>query len=764
MSLFRVNILLIAFIAFLVPGVSCSSSDFILHNIRIDGINKIDKSVIIEKLPFKIGERISEKELSIAVNNVYDIGFFDDVSIKIENDTAIISVKEMPIVHSVNFLGINQFTKDYMLNILNKFDFVPGSFFNKNSLNKIKNEIKLHYSAKGIHFVEISVDKTIVSNELIDIIFNINEGPIAKIGSIHISGNNSFSEKSLLKLFKSAPTNLFSWYTKNDVFTSETLESDLDKLRIFYMDKGYANFKIHNQKINFSYAKDTVDIFISIDEGSLYKINNTKLLCNSYEFYKKVLDLINIKKGDIYSISNINSTILSIREYLGNFGFALAEINFFIETNEAESLVDIIFSIDIGDIVYINKINITGNSYTLDKVIRRELRQSESSIYNYQKIKLSREKLDKLGFFNKVLMDFNPCLDSNDLIDININVEEKPTGVFNAGFGYGSSDKAVFSAVISDDNLCGNGSELALQINRSRGNNSATISYTDPYLLDKKIRSTIMLDYKINNQHGACNNCKIKSIKQGLDLGIPISESSSLSFGFSIENNNIVAFNKLSSVYNRFLDQYGCNTKAININLGLLNDTRDDNIFPRVGSFKGLKLDFSFMDLKYFLITAKYQRYLSFTDKYIVSINGLIDYGISYGSKDYPSIKNMYAGGIGSVRGYRTSSVGPRDFLTGEYIGGSKRILANAQFYMPLPDSSINKTLRPFIFIDAGSVFNKSIKKYNDSIDCGWRYSTGLGASWKSPIGMIQISYGVPLNRHTNDDIQNLQIQMGTSF
>ncbi|AGF48326.1 outer membrane protein assembly complex YaeT [Candidatus Kinetoplastibacterium oncopeltii TCC290E] len=763
MSLFRVNILL-AFAAFLFPVVSYTSSDFVVQDIYIDGINKVDRSVIIEKLPFKIGEKISEQELSRTVNNLYDIGFFDDVSIKIENDIAIISVKEMPLLHSVEFHGVNNFSKEYMLNILNKFNFIEGSFLNLNSLNKIKNEIKLNYSAKGIHGIEISVDKKILSNELVDISFNIDEGPISKIRSIHIKGNKIFSEKSLLKLFKSNSTNLFSWYKKNDVFISDILESDLDRLRVFYMNNGYADFKVQDQKINFSYNKDMVDILISIDEGSLYKINDIKLLCNSCELYKKVFDIIKIKNGDIYSISNINNTILSIREYLGNFGFALADINFFIETKEAESLIDIIFSVDIGDTVYINKINITGNSYTHDKVIRRELRQLESSIYNHQKIKLSKEKLDRLGFFNKVVMEFNSCPDSNDLVDINIDVEEKPTGIFNIGFGYGSSDKTVFSAMVSDENLFGNGSELTLQLNRSKANSSATISYTDPYFLDKKIKSTIMLDYKINNQHEVGNNCKIKSFKQGFNLEIPISESSALSFGSSIEQNNIISFNKLSSVYNRFVNQYGCNTKSININLGISDDTRDSNVFPRVGSFKGAKLDFSFMDMKYFLITANYQRYLLFADKYIVSINGLIDYGISYGSKDYPSIKNMYAGGIGSVRGYRNSSVGPRDFFTGEYIGGSKRILANAQFYIPLPNESVDKTLRPFLFIDSGRVFNESIKKYNDSIDCGWRYSAGLGVSWKSPVGIMQISYGVPLNRHIDDDIQNLQIQLGTNF
>ncbi|AGF49032.1 outer membrane protein assembly factor BamA [Candidatus Kinetoplastidibacterium galati] len=763
MSFFRLNILLIAFVVFLIPGISYSSSCFILHDIRIDGINKIDKSMIIEKLPFQIGEKISEKDLSRVVSDIYAMGFFDDVSIKIVNDIALISVKEMPIVRSVSFNGVNVFSKEHMLNMLNKFGITQGSFFNKDSLNNIKNEITLNYSTKGIHCIDISLDKTIVSDDLVDITFNINEGPIAKIRSINIIGNKSFSEKSLLKLFKSSPTNIFSWYTKNDVFIREILESDLNKLRIFYMDNGYANFKLHDQKIVFSFDKDMVDILITIDEGKLYKINNVKLLCNSYEFYKKTLDLINIKKGDIYSISNINNAIISIKEYLGSLGFALADINFLIETKE-ESLVDIVFSLDIGDIVYINKINITGNSYTLDKVIRRELRQFESSIYNYQKIKLSKEKLDRLGFFNKVSMEFNQFPDSNDLVDININVEEKPTGVFNVGFGYGSSDKIVFSAVVSDDNLFGNGSDLRLQLNRSRESSSATISYTDPYFLDKKIRSTAMLDYKINNQHGECNNCKIKSLKQGVILGIPVSESSSLSFGFSLENNNIISFNKLSSVYNRFLDQYGCNTKSININLGLSDDTLDSNIFPRSGSFKGAKLDFSFIDLKYVLVTANYQRYLLFADKYLLSVNGLIDYGVSYGSKDYPYIKNIYAGGIGSVRSYRASSVGPKDFLTGEYIGGSSRILANAQFYIPLPDSSIDKVLRPFIFIDAGRVFNKSIKKYNDSIDCGWRYSTGLGASWRSPVGMMQISYGMPLNRHMGDDIQYLQIQMGTSF
>ncbi|EPY33252.1 outer membrane protein [Strigomonas culicis] len=652
-----------------------------------------------------------------------------------------------------------------MLNILNRFNFTQGSFFNQNSLNNVKKEIELSYHTKGMHCVEISIDKTITA-EFIDIGFNIKEGPLTKIRNISIVGNKSFPEKSLSKLFKSNSTNLFSFYTKNDVFIKENLESDLEKLHIFYMDKGYANFKVREQKITFSCSKDIVDIVISIDEGSLYKINDVNLLCNSYEFYKKIIDLIDIKKGDVYSISSINNTILSIKEYLGNQGFAVADINFAIETKnkESENLIDIVFNIDVGDIIYVDKINITGNSYTLDKVIRRELRQFETSMYNYQKIKSSKEKLDRLGFFSKVSMGFNPSPDSSDLVDINIDVEEKKTGIFNVGFGYGSSDKAVFSAAISDDNLYGNGSDITLQLNHSKANSSAMISYTDPYFLDKKIRNTIVFDYRINNQNGRSDNYKIRSMRQGIDLGIPVSESSTLSFGFFLENNNIISFNKLSSVYNRFLDQYGCNTKSFNINLGLSDDTRNNVISPSTGSFKSVKLDFSFMDLKYLIVTANYQRYLLFADKYIVFINGLVDYGLSYGSKDYPSIKNLYAGGIGSVRGYRTSSVGPKDLYTGEYTGGSKRVIANAHFYIPIPDNYIDKMLRPFIFIDAGKVFNKSIKKYNDSVRCGWRCSTGLGVSWKSPVGIVQISYGLPLNRHIDDDIQNLQIQMGSVF
>ncbi|WBF65842.1 MAG: outer membrane protein assembly factor BamA [Candidatus Kinetoplastibacterium crithidii] len=758
------------FILITISNFSYAFDSFTIEDIKINGITNVDKVCIIKALQVKAGDVFEEKDIKQSIKKIYDLGFFEQVSIDIDNNTIILNVEERPIIHSFVINGMSILSSKDFLKILEKYGLVVGNYFNKNLLEKSVNAMKECYELKSFYNTYIKYSINYSSANFIDIEFNVEESNISKIKSIKIIGNDILSEKQILQLFQSKSSNFFSWYSKSDYFLVGKIEYDIEQLISYYMDLGYLDFSIVKKQFNFS-KDNNVDIVIVVKEGEKYKINDIKLRGDLNGLDELISELLKTRKDEYVSLSTINSIVVDIKEFLGNYGYAFAQVSPTTKIEHDTHTVDIIINIDCGKKIYINNINITGNRRTSDYVIRRAIKQYEASLYNFDNVNLSKKNIDRLGFFEEVNFSLNKHMDHADLADLEVEVIDKHTGLANFGMGYSASEGPIISASVSEDNIFGTGNDLSLDINASKIGKNMTISYHNPYLTNDAISGIFSAFYKINNPIKGSNKYEINSSGSSINIGFPITKDNRVFLGLSFEKNKICFHKNLPYIYNKFVNEYGNNTNSFIISTGWFKDTRNNNILPSSGSYSKFSVDVSTNDLQYVAIKCQSQYYIDFMDKYILSFNGAVDYGLSYGKKSYPTIKNLYAGGVGTVRGYIGSSIGPKHVITGDYLGGSVRIVANAQVYFPFPEMINNdKKINWFLFSDIGKIFSDKVKSNtykNDNLlidNNGYCYSTGAGLSWLSPLGLMQISYAIPLNISRPDDIQRLQFHVGSSF
>jgi len=758
--------------ALLMPALAHAFDPFVVRDIRVEGIQRTDAGTVFGYLPVKVGEQFTEADATEAVRRLYGTGFFSDVQIQTDNDVVVVVVQERPTIASVTFNGMREFDSKAITKSLMQVGFGEGRIFDQSMLERAEFELKEQYLGKGKYGVEVTSTVTPLPRNRVGVSFDVFEGEVAKIRQISIVGNEAFSEGDLLDLFDLTTPGWLTWYTNTDKYSREKLEGDIERLRSFYLDQGYLEFSVEPPQVTISPDRKDIYITVTVHEGKPYKVRSVKLAGNLLGLDKEINNLVQTKEGEVFSAAKANDSAKAITDYLGELGYAFANVNPNPTLDRDKHEADVTFYVDPSRRVYVRRIQIGGNTRTRDAVVRREMRQEEAAWYDSGDLKISRDRIDRLGYFSEVNVATEPVPGSPDQVDVNVDVKEKPTGMINLGVGYGSSEKAILSAGISEDNVFGSGTNLTLQFNTSKTNRAAVLSHTDPYFTKDGISRTTSAYYRVtepwDNNDG---DYRVKAMGLGMNFGVPISEYDRIFLGGTFERNQIDLYDDSPQAYRDFVDQYGDSTNAFILNAGWSKDTRDSALAPTKGSYTRLKGDFSTMDLKYYLLSAQQQYYIPLGRSYTLALNGMVDWGRSYGSLDYPVIKNVYAGGIGTVRGYDGASLGPRDTRTGDYLGGSRRIVANAQLYLPFPGASTDRTLRWFLFADAGQVAAGSGMSCtagepgNEVEDpCGWRYSAGVGLSWQSPLGPLQLSYARPLNAKSGDDRQSFQFQIGTGF
>lgn len=758
--------------ALLAPALAHAFEPFVVRDIRVEGIQRTDAGTVFGYLPVKVGEKFTDEEATEAVRRLYGTGFFSDVQIQTDNNVVVVVVQERPTIASISFNGMREFDSKAITKSLAQVGFGEGRIFDQSMLERAEYELKEQYLAKGKYGVEVTATVTPLPRNRVGVSFDVFEGEVAKIREIRVVGSKAFSEGELLDQFDLTTPGWLTWYTNTDKYSREKLEGDIERLRSFYLDQGYLEFTVEPPQVTISPDRKDIYITITVHEGEPYKVREVKLAGNLMGLDSEINNLVEIKPGEVFSAAKANNSAKAITNYLGDLGYAFANVNPNPQLDRAKHEADVTFYVDPSRRVYVRRIQIGGNTRTRDEVVRREMRQQEAAWYDAGDIKVSRDRVDRLGYFNEVNVKTDPVPGSPDQVDVNVDVKEKPTGIINLGVGYGSSEKAILSAGISEDNVFGSGTNLTLQLNTSKTNRAVVLSHTDPYFTKDGISRTTSAYYRVtepwDNNDG---DYRVKAMGLGMNFGVPISEYDRIFLGGTFERNQIDLYNNSPQAYRDFVDQYGNSTNALIFNTGWSKDTRDSALAPTKGAYTRLKGDFSTMDLKYYLLTAQQQYYLPLGRSYTLALNGMIDYGRSYGGLDYPVIKNVYAGGIGTVRGYEGASLGPRDRLTGDYIGGSRRMVATAQLYLPFPGASKDRTLRWFVFTDAGQVaagsgMSCTAGKPDSEVEdpCGWRFSAGIGLSWQSPLGPLQLSYARPLNSKSGDDTQAFQFQIGTGF
>ncbi|MEI7570767.1 MAG: outer membrane protein assembly factor BamA [Alcaligenaceae bacterium] len=748
------------------PLTASAFAPFVVSDIRIEGMQRSEPGTIFSQLPVKVGEQFTDELATEAVRRLYATGMFVDVRIETSNRVVVVVVQERATIASISFSGMREFEPKTITDSLRQIGFGEGRVFDQSMLEQAEFELRQQYLTKGKYGAEITSTITPLPRNRVGLNFDVFEGTVARIREIKVVGSEAFTENDLLSLFKMTTPGWLSWYTDSDKYSREKLERDLETMKSFYLDRGYLEYKAEAPQVTISSDRKDIFITLTISEGKPYKIASVNLAGNLLGLEAEVNDLVQVKAGEIFSGAKTNATAKSITDYLGGLGYAFANVNPNPMINRESQTADLTFYIDPSRRVYVRKIQISGNHRTRDEVVRRELRQPEAAWYDSGKIKLSRDRLDRLGYFKEVKVATEPVPGSPDQVDISLTVAEKPTGMVNFGVGYGQVDGVILTAGITEDNVFGSGTNLTLNLNTSLYNRSAVLAHTDPYFTNDGISRTTSVYYRTMTPYS--NNpgmYQVTTIGSGLSFGVPISEFDRIYGGASVERNTIGLYDNSPLAYREYVYNYGETTTAVILNTGWAKDTRDSALSPTKGSFTRIKADVGTVNLQYYMIGAQQQLFVPIGKDYTLGLNALFDYGKSYSDLQYPIFKNVYAGGIGTVRGYSQNSLGPRDLLTGTYLGGSKRVVGNVQFYFPMPGTQNDRTFRWFAFVDGGQVFGTDGYGNDTSINLSQlRYGAGLGVSWISPIGPLQLSLAKPLNAKDTDNTQIFQFQIGTGF
>ncbi|MDP3272578.1 outer membrane protein assembly factor BamA, partial [Limnobacter sp.] len=679
-----------------------------------------------------------------------------------KGDVLVVTVVERPAIASVEINGTKEFDKETLKEALKGVGIGESLIFDRSLLDKAEQELKRQYLSRSKYGAQVQTRVDQLARNRVGITFNVDEGESASIKQLKILGAKDFEEEELLEEFELSTGGWMSWYSKNDQYSRQKLSGDIEKLRSFYLNRGYADFNIENTQVQIAPNKQDIFITITIKEGEKFTFGDIELSGQLLGRDDELRSLIKMKKGETFNGELLTDSSKAIQDRLGNYGYAFANANVIPDLDREKRVVNINMAVDTGKRVYVRRMNVGGNTRTKDEVIRREFRQFESSWYDSRKIQLSKERVDRLGYFSNVDIETQPVPGTSDQIDVNMQVEEKPTGNLLLGAGISSTDSLVLSAAIQQQNLFGTGKTVGLELNTSKVNRTISFSQTDPYFtIDGVSRSFEVYNRRTDPSELNLGDYIIETTGAGLRFGYPISEFERISFGAGYEGTDLEVGPFSPDRFQRYVDDFGNSSYAVLLNAGYSFDSRDSAIAPTRGRVTRLTAEYAtpLGDQEFIRTTYQEQFYFPIGKLYTLALNGEITGGFGLGDSPYPIFRNVYAGGIGTVRGYRSSTLGPRD-ADNVPIGGSKRVIANAEFFFPIPGMSKDRTFRAFTFLDAGNVFQT-----NEKIKFGeLRYSTGVGISWLSPVGPLKFSLGVPLNREPQDETQRVQFTIGTGF
>lgn len=736
---------------------------FVVRDIRVEGNQRVEVGTVYSYLPLKIGDTYTEERGAAAIRSLFASGFFRDVRLEVEGDVLVVLVEERPAIAALNFSGAKEFEADKLKSSLRDVGIAESRIFDRALLERAEQELKRLYLSRGLYGVEITSTVTPVERNRVAVDFTIDEGDAAKIREIRIVGNQAFSDRELLKQLQLTTPGWFTRLTKRDQYSRQKLSADIETLRSFYLDRGYLEFKVESTQVAIS--TDRRDIFITmvVSEGQKFTVSDIILSGEVFGRQDELMALVSLKKGQIFNGTKLNESTKAISERMGNYGYAFAEANAIPEIDREKSTVAFNILVDPGRRAYVRRINIVGNERTKDEVIRREFRQLEGAFFDGEKVRRSRDRVDRLGYFEEVNIETPNVPGAPDLVDVNLAVKEKPTGNLSLGAGFSSSDRLILTAGFAQDNIFGTGNRFALQINTSSSDRTLSISQTNPYFtIDGVSQSFDIYTRTFKPNELDLGQYTLKSTGAGLGFGIPIDDFASFRAGMAYENTKISTTNNSPQRYLDYVRNNGSSSSALTATLGWVRDDRNSALAPTKGTLQKLTFDVTVpvLDLRYYRLGAQYQKYLPMTDAFTLAFNGQFDWGRGFSGKKYPLFKNYYAGGIGSVRGYESGSLSQdRDPKDNTPLGGASRLIGNVELIFPFPGVD-SRAVRMYTFIDAGNTFAEG--KSPDFADL--RYSSGLGVSWLSPLGPLRFSYGRPLNAKPNDRKQSLQFQIGTSF
>ena len=740
-----------------------AAAGFIIRRIQIEGLHRVSEGTVLTYLPIKSGQRLTNTETPNIIKALYNTGFFNNVSLYRDNNDLIIKVIERSTIGTISFAGNKKIATKKLTTALTQEGIQSGLVFNHSSLANLRYALLQQYYNLGRYDAKVTTSVFKEARNRVGIKINIYEGQVAKIRQIQVIGNRTFSNRTLINQFKLSTPNLFSFITHNDQYSREKLDGDLERLRSFYMDRGYIRFEINSTQVSITPDKSSIFITIHITEGAVYHLTGFKLAGKLLGKEPQLLKMIQLHKGDVFSRKKVVDIQTHISNYFANRGYAFATVDAIPTIDDKTKQVFITFEVNPQKIVYINRITFSGNVKTADYVLRREMRLAEGSPYSRTKIQESKRRLNMLGYITDVQVNSEPVPGTNNQVNLNYKVKDRSSATANLMAGYSDFFCFLFGANIDEKNYLGTGKEVGLGFQRSQYSQTYSFDYFNPYYTINGISRGFSIYYQ-KYTPGQVNLTPYTTDIYGTSLtyGIPITEKSSIDVGAGYEHTRIGVDSDSGQTVTNFINERGNRFNATKLMTSYNYVSYDRGIFPTNGFMQTLSGEIGVpvfnKHLDYYKLTYLGSAYLSLGKGFIFNPHTNLGYGNGYSTlNNLPFFYNYYAGGIGTVRGYEGNTLGPKDPQNGDSMGGNVLTTGSLELIVP---NGISQVLRTSIFLDAGNVYQNHIELQN------LRYAAGVDIQWLIPLlgAPLEFSFGKALNAKSGDDTQFFQFSIATGI
>nr|WP_298725311.1 outer membrane protein assembly factor BamA [uncultured Steroidobacter sp.] len=795
-----------------VAQVAASQSSFTVGDIRIEGLQRISEGTVYNYLPVNIGDQIDERRVQEALRAMYNTGFFRDVEIRRDGGTLVVAVLERPSIESFEIKGNKDIKTEDLQKSLRNVGLATGKTFDQSVLDEVKQYLTDQYFSRGKYAVRVDTKVEEVPGNKVKLTIDVNEGKRARIRQINIAGNNAFSDEELREEFELNTPNWLSWYKQDDRYSRESLSGDLEKLRSYYMDRGYANFHVTSTQVAIAPEKDDIFVTVNVDEGEVFKISEIKMAGNMVVPESELRRMIFFKPGDTYSLRQITATQEAMKLRLGVDGYAFASVDPVPTPNNETKEISLTFVVDPKNRVYVRRVNFNGTSGVNDEVFRREMRQFEGAYLSNSAVERSKQRIQRLPFIQKVEVETNQVPGAADLVDVDFQIEEGLPGQFGGGIGYSESQSIILNGNFVHSNFMGTGNRIAMEINSGRYAKAFSFSHTDRYTTIDEVQRTISAGYRDVTQFtSATSDFDTTTITLGINYDWPITEYQYLGVGLSGQRAELVTSQGGSAVQatdwvrsngnsrTRCVDVfsdgvcapgvsqgdyflYSSDFDTLELNLGWRYDSRNRAIFADRGARHRFNIGYTVpgSDVEFWTASYDYLQFVPIWRSLTLMFNVELAYGEALGDTTaLPPYRQYFGGGPDSVRGFRESRLGPKDNF-GRPYGGNIKTIAQTELLLPMPEKWRNSA-RFSLFYDIGNIFsNQNVKFFGPDqvtpVDYGFSYdqlrqSAGVAVQWLAPLGVFRFSYAVPLKKFSGDtdgrwgdETEGFQFSIGQAF
>ncbi|UYG08186.1 outer membrane protein assembly factor BamA [Halomonas sp. M4R1S46] len=772
--------------ALLLASASTAQAEpFDVTDIRVEGLQRVSAASVFNAFPVSARDRVDDRELAAAARQLFDTGLFEDIRLSRQGGVLIIEVVERPTITRLNIEGNSQIPDEDLREGLREAGLDEGQVLQLSTLEEIERELSGLYQSQGRYSASIDTEVEELGEGRVQVNVDIDEGAVAKIRQINIVGNQAFDDETLRDVFdlEDRPGWFFGWFS-SDEYSRQALAGDLERLRSFYLDRGYVNFNIDSTQVSIGPDKSKIFVTVNVTEGERYRLGDIAFAGDLRIPEREARELLEVERGEIFSRSDVTASSEALRSRLGAEGFAFANVDGIPEVRQGSDTVDLTFRVEAGRRAYVRRIEFVGNTTTQDEVLRREMIQMEGAPASTESISQSRQRLERLGFFKQVEVQTEPVPGAPDQLDVTYTVEEQPSGSISASIGFSQSAGVIYGASLSQNNFLGTGNRVNIGAQRSDTYTSLNFGFTDPYwTLDGISRGYNLFYRETDYEDSDISTYSTDAFGGGINFGYPINELTRLNFGADVEDLTIETYSDTASEIQRYVDEQGDNAQSLKLTASWTRNDLNRGIMPTAGNYQRLSLEAAVpgSDAEYYKLRARARQLFPFNEEQTWSLkfSGELGYADSVGDDPYPFYENFFSGGLGSVRGFTGNTLGPATTPRGDgddkTLGGNVLVEGSAELIFPMPFVEDKRSVQPSLFLDAGntyltdcySVLDEDAGRSNceSGVDLGeLRYSVGVGVSWLTAVGPLTFSIAEPLNAKDGDDTQFFQFSLGQTF